>query len=329
MDPSGNLYGTTLNGGAYGSYTGFGTVFELKPPTTNGGQWTESVLWNFGNGTDGYALYSGLVIDNTGNLYGTTSCGGAYGESQGGDGTVFQLIPPSTGGGSWTESILWNFGNGTDGASPIVGLIMDKTGNLYGTTGSGVYALGCGDGNGGGTHDQGTAFELTPPSSIGENWTESVLWNFDQNKGDTYDPAAELVMDANGNLYGAGSGGAYGGVLAGTVFEISTLAELIAAPVKLNFGNIKAAATSKPKKVTLTNKSLLAAEISDVTAAAPFMIAGRANTCSGETIAPKKTCSFEVEFSPTAVGKVTDGSIDVTYNGTSPAVTLEGNGVAK
>jgi len=327
MDTSGNLYGTTLNGGAYGPYTGFGTVFQLKPPPTSGGDWTEAVLWSFGNGGDGYGLYAGLVVDQRGNLYGTTTCGGAYGASAGGEGTLFELTPPAMDGDSWTESILWNFGNGSDGASPFAGLIIDNGGNLYGTTGSGINGLGCGDGNGGGTHDAGTAFELTPPATSGENWTESILWNFEFGS-DAYYPAASLVMDTTGNLFGTTVSGASGIDFDGTVFEISTLAVLTASPDKLNFGKIKAGEISKPKKVTLTNKGSLTAQISAATATAPFTIAGGANTCAGQSIAPNGTCTLEVEFVPTTVGPVKGGSIEVTYNGTTPAVALVGNGTA-
>ena len=74
-------------------------------------------LWNFDdNGTDGFGPYAGLIVDTNGNLYGTTSDGGAYGS-----GTVFELTPPSTIGGNWTELILWSFGNGTDGNIPPCG----------------------------------------------------------------------------------------------------------------------------------------------------------------------------------------------------------------
>jgi hypothetical protein len=93
----------------------------------------------------------------------------------------------------------------------------------------------------------------------------------------------------------------------------------------LNFGKLDATSTSKPKKVTLTNKGTLPAQISTVTATAPFTIAGGADTCSGQSIALKGTCSFEVEFAPTSVANVT-GSIAVTYNGSSPAILLVGNG---
>jgi uncharacterized repeat protein (TIGR03803 family) len=129
MDKSGNLYGTTQDGGIYGgpnvNQGGDGTVFELTPPSSAGGPWTESILWDFGNGTDGSGPFAGLLMDANGNLYGTTDAGGMNGY-----GTVFELTPLSPAGGLWTESVLWNFGNGTDGAYPRAGLIMDTSGNL-------------------------------------------------------------------------------------------------------------------------------------------------------------------------------------------------------
>src|SRR5208282_5317816 len=97
MDASGNLYGTTAGGGAWGK----GTAFELSPPSAAGGGWTESILWDFGNGTDGVGPYAGLIMDNGGNLYGTTKCGGTYGYSVPHcPGTVFELMPPATSGGN-------------------------------------------------------------------------------------------------------------------------------------------------------------------------------------------------------------------------------------
>jgi uncharacterized repeat protein (TIGR03803 family) len=194
-DKNGNLYGTTLFGGAYGA----GIVFELIPPSTNGGKWTESILWSFGSGTDGLDPASGLIMDNSGNLYGTTQVGGTNGP-----GTVFELSPPSTPGGAWTESVLWNFGNHSDGANPDAGVILDGGGNLYGTAGGGA--------NGG-----GIVFELTPPAMPGGSWSESVLWDF----GSGSDGAglnAGVVMDASGNLYGTTVGG--GTNAQGTVFEL-------------------------------------------------------------------------------------------------------------
>ena len=121
FDAAGNLYGTTYAGGTYN----YGTVFELTPAA--GGGWTEKVLHSFSNGTDGGYPVAGLIFDAAGNLYGTTYRGGTYG-----CGTVFELTPAA--GGSWTEKVLYSFGNGTDGAYPDAGLIFDAAGNLYGTT---------------------------------------------------------------------------------------------------------------------------------------------------------------------------------------------------
>jgi hypothetical protein len=96
----------------------------------------------------------------------------------------------------------------------------------------------------------------------------------------------------------------------------------------ISFGNVDATATSKPRKVTLTNKGTAAAVIESVTATFPFGVASGADTCSGKAIAAEKKCSFEVEFAPATPDAASGGSIDVTYNGASPAVSLSGNGMA-
>ncbi len=202
FDAAGNLYGTT-GGGAYGA----GAVFELTP--TAGGGWTETVLHSFGNGTDGAYPDGGLVFDAAGNLYGTTSEGGTYSCFGGaGCGTVFELTP--TAGGGWAEQVLYSFGSGTDGTAPDGGLVFDAAGDLYGATSEGgTYS--CFDDNG-----CGTVFELTP--AAGGSWTEQVLHNF---KGGTdgYQPAAGLIFDAAGNLYGTTAGGGIAG--GGTAFELT------------------------------------------------------------------------------------------------------------
>jgi uncharacterized repeat protein (TIGR03803 family) len=387
MDASGNLYGATREGGDFLSVSCFfcsGTVFELSPPSTIGGEWTESILWSFGNGTDGANVVTDPIFDNRGNLYGVTASGGAFGDGtafemsppstigedwtesilwsfaggsifggtdgkiatrgmifdaggnfygtteEGGrfdfgglGGTVFELTPPSTSGGNWTESVLWAFGQCFDGARLDAGLILDKSGNLYGTT----YYGGSNFSDGNGHAGQGTAFELTPPSSSGGKWTEAILWNFGGTDGQH--PQAGLTMDAGGSLYGTTCcGGAFG---KGTVFEISPPANvtptttLTASPNKLSFGNIHVNGTGKPKKVTLTNKGTAAAQIVNVTAPAAFLISG--DTCLCNIIAPQDTCSFVLKFAPTKVGNV-NGGIDVTYNGTSPVVALKGKGIA-
>ena len=201
-DQAGKLYGTTGYGGIYGdcdNYDGFGcgTVYELMP---SGGGWNESVLWNFGNGSDGKSPYTGLVFDQSGNLYGTTVIGGQYGL-----GTVFQLTPSGSG---WTENILYSFQGASDGSDPYAGLIVDQSGNLYGATPTG--------GQGGG----GTVFELSPS---GGNWTFTALYSFPGVSGTNTGPYGNLVMDAAGNLYGTtignfGQGGDYG-----SVFKLTNL----------------------------------------------------------------------------------------------------------
>jgi uncharacterized repeat protein (TIGR03803 family) len=153
IDSAGNLYGTTTAGGANGN----GTVFKLAIPTVSGGEWTEEVLYSFGTGTDGTIPVAGVTRDASGNLYGTTSAGGAHGS-----GTVFQLTPS---GSAWTETILHHFALGSDGGVPYAGLVLASDGNLYGATTEG----GAGGQNGG-----GTIFELTPTS--GGGWTFSELY---------------------------------------------------------------------------------------------------------------------------------------------------------
>ena len=136
-----------------------------------------------GNGGGPQMPYAGLIRDSAGNLYGTTEVGGTYSQ-----GTVFEVTPNAN--SSWTESVLYNFTGGLDGAQPSGGLIFDTAGNLYGTTnfgGSQNCKLGC-----------GTIFKLTPASG---NWTESVVYTF-TGGSDGREPYAGLMSDAQGNFYG-------------------------------------------------------------------------------------------------------------------------------
>jgi uncharacterized repeat protein (TIGR03803 family) len=200
MDKAGNLYGTTYFGG---SGTGHGNVFELSPTGV------DSVLYTFGGGNDGAGPRGGLIMDNAGNLYGTTSIGGA-GSCAAGCGTVFKLTLAT--GGGYSKTVLYSFTGGSDGGGPDSGLIMDGAGNLYGTTSS-----GSGDGVTGTTF-AGTVFRLSPVS--GGGYTESVLHVFQNGVGNdgTY-PAGGLIMDKMGNLYGTTSSG--GSLDSGAVFELS------------------------------------------------------------------------------------------------------------
>ena len=209
LDGTGNLYGTTYQGGGVYSSSCYmnscGVVFEL----TRGkdGEWTENVLHRF-NGNDGSQPRGGLIFDVAGNLYGTTSDGGAYSCGGSGCGTAFQLTHSVN--GTWKEKVLHNFGKGKDGTVPFAGMISDAAGNLYGTTlGGGAYGSSCGN------IPCGTVFRLTP--DINGQWGEEVLHSFIGVDGSA--PDGSLIFDGAGNLYGAaGSGGAYGG---GAVFEIT------------------------------------------------------------------------------------------------------------
>lgn len=203
--PDGALYGTTSNGGG-GNNGGYGTVFKLTPPAWGEPAWTETVLYSFTGGSDGSIPQAGVIFDNEGALYGTTTLGGA-----GSSGTVFKLTPPAKGGTTWTETVLYSFSGGSDGNSPASGLIADARGALYGTTA------------GGGANGVGAVFKLAPPTSRGALWGESVLYSFKGGSDGSY-PYAGVIGDWQGNLYGTTSGtdGLPGDF--GTVFELSLCA---------------------------------------------------------------------------------------------------------
>lgn len=198
--PKGALYGTTYSGGK-----GFGTVFKLTPPPT-GQIWTRTTLYSFTGGTDGSGPLAGLVFDNFGYLYGTTS-----GVSKG---TVFTLIPN---GQTWNFRTIYNFCSQptcADGADPHAGVIADLAdpkGVLYGLYGT-TYS--------GGNKGYGTVFKLTPPANGQPPWTRTTLYSF-TGTSDGGRPAAGL-LDAAGALYGTTfSGGNYlGASNNGTVFEL-------------------------------------------------------------------------------------------------------------
>jgi uncharacterized repeat protein (TIGR03803 family) len=191
LDGSGNLYGTTAGAGTPG------TVFELTPLPGNAG-WSKSVIHAFTGGADGAGPLAGLIFDGRGTLCGTTQNGGAHGW-----GSVFAL---TTGNGGWSESVLYSFTAGADGAGPVAGLVLDRRGTLYGTT------------SGGGAHSCGTVFALTPPVAGKTAWTERVLYAF-MGHADGCVPHAALVADDSFALYGTTqTGGAHG---LGTVFKLT------------------------------------------------------------------------------------------------------------
>ena len=181
MDAAGNLYGVTNSGGAFGS----GTVFELKLSKT--GTWGEKILHSFNNnGQDGTFPVCSLVFDASGNLYGTTETGGLYK-----GGTVFELLPQSN--GTWKEKILYNFhargtGDRGDASMPEAGVVMDASGNLYGTAASG------------GANGYGAIYRLSPQS--GGGWKETILYSLNNNVDGLFGPTTGLTFDTAGNLYG-------------------------------------------------------------------------------------------------------------------------------
>ncbi len=176
-DQAGNIYGTTMSGG----FANAGTVYKM---TKSGNSWMEVPIYTF-TGPDGGIPYGGVILDDNGNLFGTTIAGGLYGW-----GNVFEL--KYTNGVGWTETVLYSFENSTDGWLPYAGLARDSMGNLYGSA--------AGGGSGGG----GTVFELSP---VGDTWEFKLLYSFSGQQGmycvaNALGPVAPLTFDSAGNLYG-------------------------------------------------------------------------------------------------------------------------------
>jgi len=187
FDQAGNLYGTTQQGGGLGgcNTAGCGSVFELSPGSD--GKWEETIIHSFPDGSeDGTDPYGGLVLDKSGNLWGTTLTGGTAGL-----GTIFELSPSSN--GSWTEKVAFNFISGATGWEPYAGLVMDAEGNFYGTT---FY---------GGSSGAGLVFKMTPSSD--GMLSETVIHQFEGCTAtecpDGFYPFGGLVFDSSGNLYGS------------------------------------------------------------------------------------------------------------------------------
>jgi len=187
FDRAGNIYGTTANGGggANCNNDGCGTVFKLTP--NSNGTWTKTTVYAFQGGTnDGAYPDAGVVIDQNGNLYGTTGAGGGSGNCySGGCGTAFELTPGSSG---WTETLLHRFANSEDGVNPEQ-LTFDSNGNLWGYTPYGGPIMG------------GAIFKLIPVQGGGAAF--SVQYTFVDGQG----VSNPLTLDANGNIYASAEGG--------------------------------------------------------------------------------------------------------------------------
>jgi uncharacterized repeat protein (TIGR03803 family) len=188
IDEKGNLFGTATAGGntnecSENESPGCGVVFE------HSASGSQSVLYTFQGGNDGWSPVASLIEDKKGNLYGTTQAGGSTTACNGvGCGIIFRIAP------NGTETVLYDFTGGSDGAHPAAGVIADDKGNLYGTTQSG------------GADDEGTVFKLTPKGKL-------VVLNAFNGQGNA--PVANLIAGRKNTLVGTTEFGA-----SGTIFRV-------------------------------------------------------------------------------------------------------------
>ncbi len=199
FDATGTLYGTTSNGGTFGH----GTLFKLTPPPGGGTPWIKTVLYNFAGGSDGGLHDGSMVFDPSGALYAfdMPDQGGPYPQAR-----LIKLTPPASGGGQWSETVLYNFPGGSDGFP--VSLLLDASGALYAAAEGGQYG-------------KGRVIKLTPPQGGGTPWVETTLYSF-TGGSDGANPGP-LIAGSSGNLYGTaysgGSSNCTGGC--GVVFELT------------------------------------------------------------------------------------------------------------
>jgi len=155
-----------------------------------------TTLYQFSGSADGGYPTAPVAIGAGGVLYGTTIYGGASG-----NGAVFSLTPPTAPGNAWTEAVIYSFTGGSDGGSPLAGLVIGANGVIYGVAGGGIYG-------------DGVVFSVTPPVSPGDQWAEAILHSFSSDLPSTVDgggPAGSLVLGRDGTLYGTTAlGGVYG-----------------------------------------------------------------------------------------------------------------------
>ncbi len=193
MDRSGDLYAVTRDGGKQG----VGAVFKLTAPAPGHKSWTTTLIYSF-DAKDAGAVHpsGGVIVDRTGAVYGATSDGGTYGM-----GTVFKLSPPNADRKDWRGSVLSSFtGANGEGANPVAGLTFGPDGAIYGATYRGGRSDGCAQGC-------GTIFALSPPTATRTQWLETPIYAFTGIDGDGSGPAAGVIADRNGALFGTTEAG--------------------------------------------------------------------------------------------------------------------------
>ncbi len=305
VDSSGKIY--VANEGSYRTLVGTVTVYSA------GSNGNVAPIATISGSKTGLAEPQGIAVDSSGKI----SVAG-FDSSEHPSVWVYPALGSST--GMLNEAPIATIAGSNTGLSFPQGIAVDSSGNIYVAdflaTGVFVYSAGS-NGN------------VAPVRAIKGPTTE------------LFEPLFIAIQPGTGAPPTAGPTPSMTAMATPTASPTFTAATptmtptavgspttLTAAPAKLNFGNVDATGTSKPKKVTLTNKGTTAAVIGSVTATPPFAIAGGADTCSGRSIKPKKKCSFNVQFAPATVANVTGGSINVPYNGSSPAISLSGAGIA-
>jgi uncharacterized repeat protein (TIGR03803 family) len=185
-DQAGAFYGTTYMGGD--PICNCGVVYKLVPPAVAGGPWTQSQLYAFKGGADGrIPAVATLALTTKGTLYGVTMRGGTWDS-----GTLYQLTTKT--GKTYTESVLYSFGDLADASTPSGSILMDSAGSLYGVT-----SLG-------GAFGQGTLYKYVPAIN-GQLATYSILYSFGGSTTTGSYPNGSLIFDAGGDIYGVTNGG--------------------------------------------------------------------------------------------------------------------------
>ena len=179
-DQKGAFYGTFFAGGD--PTCNCGGVYKLNPPAVQGGAWTESAIYSFKTADGHLPTQAALALTTKGTLYGTTIQGGTWDS-----GVIYQLTTKN--GISYTESVLYSFGDTGDASVPNGPILMDTAGNLYGVTAQG------------GTYGQGALYKYVPAAN-GNPATESLLFSFGGSTTSGSSPSGNLVFDVGGNIYG-------------------------------------------------------------------------------------------------------------------------------